>query len=963
MPTPLAASTKKIVEIFSFFLFFQIVSTTSAGAVVLGAGDTNYLTSSDITTSGIAISSTLVGTSGSPNRITNLHNIATGASGTISGSYGIRTSGNYNIITNAFGASILTTGASGRGVSITNNSSVINQGAISTQGTTAYGIYVGGDNNSISNFGSVSTINSTAYGIYLNGDNNSANNAGSIATRVYGIYASGNVNQVSSSGTITTTTSSAAHGIYVSAASASTASATSYSTITNSGTISSSGHGIYNRDNYSLITNSGTITSGAGASIYGIRNDADNVIINNSGAINSTNYAIYNAGSSAQINNLGDLSGGVYVGAGTLNIFGGTISGAVNGAERAGSVVVGSSLYPSVIFNQSADFDELSNLTIQSGSTLNSAAKIDATRIDIAADSTLNLNFATSSAAPIYGVLSGVGTVNVNGISFSTSGAIGDSLHQLQNLNILTSGALTALNDIYATNIFLDGALNFSEADNLTITGNLAGSGAGRFDVGDKNQNFIGNFTLNSGDIFVTTLAANRVGSLDVTGAATISSGTKLAILVGDSNYIADGTTYDLVNASAPSSLSEISAENISVNGSSNVFGLLRFTTIASGNSLVLAANHLQPNEVTPNKNAQNIYKNLVQLGRSSSGKLLEFQKFLDFSNLPSDEITATINQLAPQSSKASLLTTTNFVRNFQSISQNRLQKIHNLDVAQDLSHGFWGRGFGASSLQNAIKDDDGFKTNSVGIIFGIDKEIADETTAGAAFAYGRSKINHLDKSKENIIDSYALNFYAAKNFDKIFVDFLGSFAFNNFNSNRAITALNTNALARYSGQTYALKTDISYQKNLGFGFNLAPQFSLNFVQNKISAYRENGADELNLNVSGVSANFLEARAGLDLSYAARIATMPEFRKFFSNVKISYGQALINDAPVTSARFTNQQKSFENKISNLDSNSLQLGLEMSLLHKDDTTLSVNYGFEHKKTADSHLVFVGALQRF
>ena len=963
MPTSLVASTKKFIEIFSFFLFFQIIFAASAGAVVLGPGDTNYFTSSDITTSGIGISSSLVGTSGSPDHITNLHNITTGASGTVSGSYGIRTTGNYNIIANAFGASILTTGSSGRGISIANNSSAVNQGAISTQGTTAYGIYAGGNGNLVSNFGSIATINSSAYGIYLNGDNNSATNAGSIATRVYGIYASGNVNQISSSGTITTTTSSAAHGIYVSAASASTASATSYSTITNSGIINSSGHGIYNKDNYSLIANSGAITSGSGASIYGIRNDADNVTINNSGAINSTNYAIYNAGSSAQINNSGDLSGGIFVGAGVLNIFGGTISGAVSGAERAGSVVIGSTLHPSVIFNQSADFNELANLTIQSGSTFNSAAKIDATRIDIGAGSILNLNFATSSAAAIYGASSGVGTVNVNGISFSTSAAIGDSSHQLQNLNILSSGAFTASNDIYATNIFLDGSLNFSATDNSTITGSVAGSGAGRFNVGDKNQNLLGNFTLNSGDVFATTVVANGVGSLDVTGAATISSGAKLAISVSDSNYIADGTTYAIINASAPSSLTEISAENISVNGSSNVFGLLRFTTTSSGSGLALMANHLQASEVTPNKNAQSIYQNLAALGSSSSGNLLEFQKFLDFANLPSNEITAAINQLAPQSSKASFLATTNFVQNFQKISQNRLQKIHNSDVAQDLSHGFWGRGFGTSTAQNAVKDDDGFKTNSTGIIFGADKEIAAEATAGAAFAYGRSRINHLDKSKENIIDSYALNFYAAKNFDKIFVDFLAAFSFNNFNSNRAITALEANALARYSGQTYALKTDISYQKNLGFGFNLAPQFSLNFVQNKISAYGENGADELNLSVSGVSANFLEARAGLDLSYAARIATMPEFRKFFSNVKISYGRALINEAPMTFSRFENQQKTFATKISNLDSNSLQLGLEASLLHKDDTTLSVSYGFEHKKTATSHLVFVGALQRF
>ena len=74
-----------------FLLFF----IDQAKAVTLTSGQTDYATTADITVSGVGISSSLSGTSSSLNKITNLHTITTGNSGSTSSAYGIKTTNNY----------------------------------------------------------------------------------------------------------------------------------------------------------------------------------------------------------------------------------------------------------------------------------------------------------------------------------------------------------------------------------------------------------------------------------------------------------------------------------------------------------------------------------------------------------------------------------------------------------------------------------------------------------------------------------------------------------------------------------------------------------------------------------------------------------------------------------------------------------------------------------------------------
>lgn len=946
-------------------LCFLFLFISEAKAVTLTSSQTDYVTNADITTSGVGIGSSFSGSSSSLNKIKNLHKITTGNFGATASAYGIRSTGNYNQITNNNGAEILTTGSSGRGISVANNSVVNNLGNIATQGTTSYGIYAGGNGNAISNSGLISTANTTSYGIYLNGNNNSATNSGSINNRVYGIYGNGDANQIINSGVITTSLSSSAHGIYVSAGSASAASASNYSIINNSGTINSSGNGIYAKDNYSLINNSGSIVTASGSSIYGIRNEGDNSAITNLGNINSTNYAIYNSGTNVIINNSGSLTGGVRIGSGTLNIFGGNISGEVDGVLGAGSVNIGSSSNSGIIFNQTSSFKDLDILAINSGGTLNSGANIVANEILIAVNSTLNLNSGSSSSALIQGAGNSVGTLNISGISLTSETKIGILGNALANLNINSGSSLGSSNDIYASNILVGGSFNFLEANNLTIFGNVAGSGSGIINIGPQNQIIAGNFSLNNGDHLAVALKNNGVGSLVVNGATTIDANSKLIISTSlNQGYIASGTKYNLVSASSGSIINSISDQNISVNGAdSNISGLLKFTTSVSSGSLILNIDRLSSVQITSNQNAGNIYQNLNDIGEASRGKLLQFQEYLSGSNLDSEEITKTLNQLAPNSTKAMLATTNNIVNNSIATIENRLEKINFRNPDDILKNSFWMQAFGGSSLQKQIKNDDGYKAASAGVALGIDDKIIDNVIIGSSFSFAESGVKNLDNNKRILINTYQTNIYGSKIFEKYFVDGIIGFALNQFSGNRTIDAVNSNAKAKYYGEVYAVKIKSGFVNELANGFNITPEISLNFLHNNIDKYQENGADELNLDVKKITANFLEGRAGLNFGYNSKIYNLPEFQKFATILKISYGYALINDAPVTIANFAGENTNFNSEISNKDNASLKLGAEVFAYHKSNTILSVDYNFERRATSNSHFILMKIREEF
>ncbi len=347
----------------------------------------------------------------------------------------------------------------------------------------------------------------------------------------------------------------------------------------------------------------------------------------------------------------------------------------------------------------------------------------------------------------------------------------------------------------------------------------------------------------------------------------------------------------------------------------------------------------------------------LNEIGADSTGKLLAFQEYLGSSN----EITKSLNQLAPQSSKAMIYNNINIATNSIKTAETRLRKIN---ANSDLKSGFWTQAFGNSATQNAIEDDEGYKVNTIGLVVGLDRELSISSTIGASLSYARSNLKSLDSSKNNVIDTYQINFYSGYNFNKYFFESLAGIAWNQYNSNRSIVAVDANATAKFNGQTYIAKAKAGFAQKLKYGFNLQPEISMSFIRTNIQAYSEKGADSLNLNVKNISADFLESRIGVNLGFVTtRIAEFPELKKVDSLLKISYGYSFVNDAPITVSSFDGQATSFATQISHVDRGSLKLGAEIEARHEEDIIFNLEYGFEKRATFQSHYMAAKVKQMF
>jgi len=152
--------------------------------------------------------------------------------------------GSTNVTVTLLTGAILSTGV--RAIGVVNNSTVLNQGQISTSASNAFGITTTGDGSTLTNQGTITTTGQNSFGLDARGSNSTLTNSGTI-----------NVSGLSAGGIRSNETGS--------------------TLITNSGSISSAaGPGILGADANITVRNSGTITAGNGIAIN--LGDGNNVI-------------------------------------------------------------------------------------------------------------------------------------------------------------------------------------------------------------------------------------------------------------------------------------------------------------------------------------------------------------------------------------------------------------------------------------------------------------------------------------------------------------------------------------------------------------------------------------------------------------------------------------------------------------------------------------------------------------
>ena len=674
-------------------------------------------------------------------------------------------------------------------------------------------------------------------------------------------------------------------------------------------------------------------------------------------------------------NNAGSITGNIFLSKhadSSFNLNGGSITGNLSSGNASQLLNLNGGSFNGDIF-------------LFSGSTLNIATTKLNGSVDSNSPNSSSINLTDNNT---FGSTSSLGTANgLSSINISDNKTINiNGSIRTQTLKIGSNATLNLGSDnIYANTTSLNGTLNFSNT-NRTINGNIVGSGAGTINLNSASHNIIGNLTLKSGDsININLTNAKTFGKVTVTGITSIDANTNLNVAISPNySFIASGSKYNIVDGQDGSSINAINDSKININNSnSNKFSLLTFTTNSVNNDLILIASRKPAEAITYDTSSQSAYNVINEIGASATGELKSLQEYLDNSSSIS-QVKEVLNSVTTQDTNSIKFSHVNVVNNSVKTAENRMDEIHfasldknsvnksssaniteasyegnnsnsskksGISLGDSLeNNGIWAQTFGTAAKQNNINENDGYDSKSLGFAFGYDKEVTKNTSLGLGLSYANSHIKSSDSLKTTNIDTYQINAYSGHSFGKYFLDTVLGFAWNDYTSNRLISSVNRLANSNYQGQTYITKVRSGFVKDIGNGFNITPEASLNFVRNNTDSYTENGAGSVNLDVKSSSSNFLEGRLGLNLGYEM---TTKKHTKISPKISASYGYNFLNNRQTTTSNFVGQTATFNNLSSKNDPKSLKIGGGIDIYGANSFVVSGEYIMEKRNKYQSH----------
>lgn len=449
-------------------------------------------------------------------------------------------------------------------------------------------------------------------------------------------------------------------------------------------------------------------------------------------------------------------------------------------------------------------------------------------------------------------------------------------------------------------------------------------------------------FYVSSTSTLSATVSSASSTILEVTGVAFLEAGIKLNLTTSGFTASKDITLINVTDITDSSTLEVIADADINVNSSgSNIYNDATFTTSIDGDKLMLHVTYtgISPS-VTFTGNAKNSYDAIIN-SASAIGELAVLKAYLQ-NNLISDSAKeAAAKSTTPQVDNSANRVSFNSASASLDVASARLQGIASGDEAASKS--LWAQTFNTNVSQGNTAASQGYNANSFGLVFGADKEIAENLTLGTSLSYATSNIKSRDALGKTTINAYQINFYTGQNFDKFFFNNLAGFVFSNYQSSRAIPVGAVTANANYNGKTYIARSMFGLNEEFKSGFIFSPAITITAAHNSLDNYSENNAGTLNLSIKNSSSNFFETRAGIALSKVYKMfdyAIVPE-------ILTSYGYDFAGSKQRTSSNFIGQTNTFDSTAANIARGSLKMGIGAKIYSNDALSFNANFISERR----------------
>jgi uncharacterized protein with beta-barrel porin domain len=191
------------------------------------------------------------------------------------------------------------------------------------------------------------------------------------------------------------------------------------------------------------------------------------------------------------------------------------------------------------------------------------------------------------------------------------------------------------------------------------------------------------------------------------------------------------------------------------------------------------------------------------------------------------------------------------------------------------------------------------------------------------------------------------------------YVDGMISFTQNNYDSKRNILVgtEERTAKADHYGQQYStlVETGYTFLFDQTRDLEVTPFASLGYNYLYMNQYKENGADALNLNVSGKGFNLFEQGLGLKFAYPI----LADEGNYIPSIKGAWLFDYITDKFQTSASFAGGGPSFSTVGANPSRNAFLVGAELAFLNKGNMTLTGNFDWVIRDQYQSYTYYLTA----
>lgn len=596
----------------------------------------------------------------------------------------------------------------------------------------------------------------------------------------------------------------------------------------------------------------------------------------------------------------------------------------------------------------------------------------------------------------LYGQIGTTGK-SLNAVNFNTAT---NNVVQKINYNVYaddtTIGHISSVNDT-ATNLMdVTGQYDYAGATtikewrgqtvanittDITFGGNLTiADKKSAINFGTSHVTVDGDFTTNDGAMSFT------VNTRDITGinqAGSTSSGSAFVdadtlVMSGDEkihiNYVgslANNGSYTLIHALNDTSLnyneSETNGNNLVTDNSYSID--TKIVEVLNNNNtsdLVVSSDRTSngsynANELYVQKSGTNGHFSnnaaVALAGISANGSqtddMIEVIQKLELDSFgygnSKENLAVQVQKLAPIVNTSFAQTSISATKLVTDTVGSRLSDTRGLSSGDAIADkGVWAKVIGSTASQDKVGQFDGYSLSSGGVVFGIDKELQNNTIIGLAAGYTNTKTEQDDfrDGDSSTTDSYQLSLYASKTFDKAYIDGALSYTKHNTDGTRS-SAIGREASYDVDANQLSAKINGGYNFLFENEVTLTPFASLEYSNIKQDSYKEEGAGAISLSVDDVTVN--RGAAGLGVKISKEIKTenkvvyIPEFKlganKYFGD----------DDVEVT-AQF-DQGNKFVTKGAEMSDMMYNAGLGLKTKFTEDTSVSLSTDYERSNDGD------------